>query len=209
MPAKKEKLREFNKNNIIESAKILFAEKGVHNTTMDDIAAHSEYSKTTLYAYFKSKDEIFDHVMLKYMVLRKSMFEKALEANPGFPQGYYALCDALVDFYESEPVYFEKMLGDIKFSLDEADEVLLKIYKVGEETNAIIEGYFGKHMELGNIHLESSPFQVTFTFWAALGGVIVLAHKKELYLSQAKGLTRQEFMKNAFEILLKSIGGGS
>jgi AcrR family transcriptional regulator len=51
MSAKKEKLKEFHKNNIIESAKALFAERGTDRTSMDDIAKVADYSKTTLYDF--------------------------------------------------------------------------------------------------------------------------------------------------------------
>ena len=51
---KKELLTKFNKDNIIRAAKELFSEQGVERTTMDEIAKKADYSKSTLYVYFKS-----------------------------------------------------------------------------------------------------------------------------------------------------------
>ena len=42
----------------MDAASEVFAEKGVHETRMDDIVKESGLSKGTLYWYFKSKDEI-------------------------------------------------------------------------------------------------------------------------------------------------------
>lgn len=51
------------KLHIILSAKKLFTEKGYENTSMDDIASHAEFSKTTLYKYFKSKDVLLSNIL--------------------------------------------------------------------------------------------------------------------------------------------------
>ena len=52
----------------IESAKKLFQQFGLHKTTMEDIAKSAGKGKSTLYYYFKSKDEIFDKVIEKMEV---------------------------------------------------------------------------------------------------------------------------------------------
>ena len=46
------------KEQIIEVAMKLFAEKGYHATSMQEIAEHSHLAKGSLYNYFKSKEEI-------------------------------------------------------------------------------------------------------------------------------------------------------
>jgi len=43
---------------ILAAAVKLFADKGVENTSMDDIARESEYTRRTLYSYFKSRDDV-------------------------------------------------------------------------------------------------------------------------------------------------------
>jgi len=75
---KKEKLKEFHRNNIIAVAKKLFIEKGVVQTTMDDIAKEGEYSKSTLYAYFKSKDEIYSYIVYENTLMLKQAIVDAI-----------------------------------------------------------------------------------------------------------------------------------
>ena len=48
------------KNSIIEAAKRVFQKWGLHKTTMEDIAHEAGKGKSTLYYYYKSKDEIFE-----------------------------------------------------------------------------------------------------------------------------------------------------
>lgn len=59
------------KKMLIEVARVLFAEKGKRNVTMNDIAEASRRGRRTLYTYFNNKDEIFRAVLnkeLEYIV---------------------------------------------------------------------------------------------------------------------------------------------
>ena len=61
MLTKEEIIRE----EVIETAQKLFQKFGFSKTTMEDIAKAMGRGKSTLYYYYKSKDEIFEAVILK------------------------------------------------------------------------------------------------------------------------------------------------
>lgn len=63
---------EENKSAILAAAETVFSHKGYSQTSVDDIAEEAQFSKATIYRYFKSKDEIF------YMILLNS-FKEACE----------------------------------------------------------------------------------------------------------------------------------
>ena len=56
--SRKDAERHVRRQYILRAARRLFAEKGVEHTTMEDIAQEAEYTRRTLYSYFKSLDEI-------------------------------------------------------------------------------------------------------------------------------------------------------
>ena len=64
--SKKEALAQFHRKNILQAAQTLFAQKSFAGTTMDEIATLSQYSKATIYVYFKSKAQSHyrEHVFL-------------------------------------------------------------------------------------------------------------------------------------------------
>ena len=64
---------EENKAEILRAAETVFSHKGYSQTSVDDIAEEAQFSKATIYRYFKSKDEIF------YMILLNS-FKEAYES---------------------------------------------------------------------------------------------------------------------------------
>src|SRR5574344_3077419 len=47
------------RQKLVDVARLLFAKKGLENTTMNDIAVASEKGRRTLYTYFKSKEDIY------------------------------------------------------------------------------------------------------------------------------------------------------
>jgi len=51
------------RQTLIEVARRLFAQKGIENTTMNDIAEASNKGRRTLYTYFKSKQDIYNAVI--------------------------------------------------------------------------------------------------------------------------------------------------
>lgn len=52
------------KKQIMESAAAVFQQHGFTKTSMDDIARHAGRSRTTLYKYYKNKDQLFEDFML-------------------------------------------------------------------------------------------------------------------------------------------------
>ena len=53
-----------NKQSILNAAESVFAKKGFALATMDEIAEAAQFSKATLYRYFKSKQEMFMEIIL-------------------------------------------------------------------------------------------------------------------------------------------------
>lgn len=50
---------ENTRQNLVDVARLLFAKKGIANTTMNDIAVASGRGRRTLYTYFKSKEDVY------------------------------------------------------------------------------------------------------------------------------------------------------
>lgn len=64
--------------NIIEVARETFAKFGFRKTTMDEIAAGARKGKSSLYYYFKSKEEVFQAVVEQEASFLFSKIEKAV-----------------------------------------------------------------------------------------------------------------------------------
>lgn len=60
---RKEREKLARRAEILAAARKIFAEKGLHETTLDEIAEKAELAKGTLYGYFENKDDLFFSVL--------------------------------------------------------------------------------------------------------------------------------------------------
>lgn len=205
---KKEELIQFNRSSILETAKKLFLEKGIQQTTMDDIAKEADYSKSTIYVYFKSKEEIYNYIIYEHMLLLKESLHKSIGLSQNNFRGcYYGICHTLIELQEQYPLYFESILGEISIKPKDFEEqpILLDIYHIGEEINKMIAELLQMGIDNKYIRPDIKPLQTTFTLWSCISSVISLADKKENYINMEMNISKQEFLQDSFDLILRSI----
>lgn len=204
---KKEALVQFHKDTIINAAEKLFLEKGINNTSIDNIAKEADYSKATIYVYFKNKEEIISSIILLSMKMYLDIITKALSKDVDTIQKYYELCYSLVDFYNKHPLYFECCLKEINVNLEDPETPLVyhEIFNTGEKINQVISSWLEEGIEKGYIRPNIKIIETSFVFWSGISGAIKLANEKSLYFAQYLHISKEDFLKYSFELLLKSI----
>ena len=177
---------------------------------MDDIARTSDYSKSTIYSYFKSKDDIYYTIVYDYMVLLRDKLGKIISGNEDPEKCYYSLCDALVEFEQRYPMYFDCILGKISVDTKDFEElpVLKDIYDTGEETNELVISFFNRAVSQGVIKEDIPLLPTVFFFWSGICSLISISANKEDYLKQRIQMNREEFLHYGFEMLLNSVRKG-
>ena len=72
------------RSKFIDVARKLFAERGVENTTMNEIAKVAQKGRRTIYTYFKSKDDLYYAVIESelFMLAHKLQKEIQKDKNP-------------------------------------------------------------------------------------------------------------------------------
>ena len=66
------------KETIVEAAREVFALYGYRKTTLDDIAASLHKAKSSIYYYFKSKEDVFKAVIEKEVFRAKQAIQAAV-----------------------------------------------------------------------------------------------------------------------------------
>jgi AcrR family transcriptional regulator len=84
------------KKQIMEKAKELFAKKGYHPVTVDEIAQSCDVAKGTLYLYFNSKADLFIEI---FVTAHKEILEHVSEIiNSG--KGFEEVVSEIFDYFE-------------------------------------------------------------------------------------------------------------
>lgn len=195
-----------HQNRIADQAEMLFGRKGIESTSMDDIAKAAGYSKATLYAYFKNKNDIVSFLELRSMSGLKTVISEVLQKEGNSRETFLGICFALTDFQQDSPCFFERSLEYISIDFDEKQDAYLgQTYLVGEEINAMIARFIECGVRKNEIRDCSNYFVLTFQIWGMISGLIKLANQKEEYIKREAGLTKQEFLREGFEQIFNGI----
>lgn len=204
---KKEALRQFHQKVIADVADELFQARGVEKTTMDDIARVADYSKATLYVYFKNKDDIFHYIVVKAMGMLLEAVDEAIKTGDDAIVQYHAICNAVAVFSRQHPFYYQSTMKTISVEIEDrrANPVLEEIYALGEQINSRIEQVMHCGVGQGYFREDAAQVQTVFLYWASISSVVQLADSKEAYIHQRMGLTKSQFLQYSFDTLLRAI----
>ena len=200
---KKEALEQFNRDNIIRAAKELFDSKGVDKTTMDDIANLADYSKSTIYVYFKSKEDIYNSIVDDYINLLVGELELIVGSDSDFENSYYRLCDCLVRFEEKYPKYYQSLLGETKGTNSRKPGADNKVHVnelIGLIEKLLVNGRKNKHLR-EDIELQPTVLYV----WSAISGIIQVADRKKECIGYEMNMDKDEYLRYSFETFYRSL----
>ena len=207
MGRRKKEPRSVHRENIASAASVLFMEKGIAETSMDDIAKAAGYSKATLYVYFENKEEIVGILVLGSMKKLYDYIASALAQQESTKSRYELICRGLVRYQEEFPFYFDMVLSKINIDFENRDYLPeeKETYRVGEEINEKLRDFLTAGMENGELRDDLEIMPAIFHFWGMLSGMIQLAANKEAYIEKAMGLSKGQFLDYGFSMLYRSI----
>jgi len=105
--SRKEREHVTRRQEILEAALKLFAEKGYHQTSMSEIAKAAEFSIGTLYGFFKNKEELFYMLFNEEIegITRQVQDRLAPLQNPSAK--LEAMLESLFDYFEKRHEAFD------------------------------------------------------------------------------------------------------
>jgi len=103
---RKEREKLFKRHEIISAAVKLFANKGFEKTTLDEIAASSEFGKGTIYNYFKSKEEIFLAILEEISSNYFELLQEKFESTTTLRELVESVTKGIFEFYAAHPEEF-------------------------------------------------------------------------------------------------------
>ena len=86
---------------LVDAASELFAERGVHATTMDDIAQAAGMSRTSVFNYFGHKEMILCEIGARYVNEIATPLRGSEATDPG--QAFSAVTEALAELASRQP----------------------------------------------------------------------------------------------------------
>ena len=207
MARRKKEPRSVHREKIASAASVLFMDKGIVATSMDDIAKAAGYSKATLYVYFENKEEIVGFLVLDSMKKLYHYIVSALEQQETTKEQYNFICRGLVQYQEEFPFYFKMVLDKINIDFESHDYLPeeKETYQIGEEINEKIKEFLISGIDKGDLRGNLKIMPTIFNLWGMLSGLIQFAANKEEYIKKTMGLSKIQFLEHGFHMLYCSI----
>lgn len=207
MARRKKEPKSVHREKIASAASVLFMDKGIAATSMDDIAKAAGYSKATLYVYFENKEEIVGILVLDSMKKLYNYIVSALEQQETTKEQYNFICRGLVQYQEEFPFYFKMVLDKINIDFESHDYLPeeKETYQIGEEINEKIKEFLLSGINKGDLRDNLKVMPTIFNFWGMLSGLIQFTTNKEEYIKKTMGLSKIQFLEYGFHMLYCSI----
>ena len=177
--SRKQRETNLRKQNIIKAAEKLFLANGYEDTTMNQIANESEFSKGTLYNYFKSKDDLYLAIGTKaYEIIIDYTKFFVENKDPGVDQ-LKAVGYAYYEFTKNYPDYAH-IFHDISIKLPHVaqkskdkltaneKDYLNRSEAYGEQFRDVIT----KAIKTRSIRSDKDPFMIGFTLFMMTSGIM-------------------------------------
>jgi AcrR family transcriptional regulator len=192
---------------IIATAGELFCKQGYENTSMDDIAKASEYTKRTIYKYFTNKEDLFFAVALKgYQQLTST-----IGTNNGQSSGFDKIRSAYYGFYEfykqfPQLLQLINMSGIIKSaSTNSETPYMLKFMEVDKKLFESILSMFMAGKADRSIRADVDLAMLAFSsVYMATGFFQMLSLSGDTYTSHF-GMDKDLFVKFSIDMMLDTL----
>ena len=202
---RKKREKEQRRNDIVDAAEKIFFEKGLNNSTMDEVAEEAELSKGTLYLYFKSKEEIHFEIKSRALNILNKMFRKSISENKSGLENCAEIGRAYVDFvkkhsnYYKAIIHFESNDCSICVFRDKCENFFKKDNPLDFFTQVISKGIAD-----GSIRSDISANVLSQTLWAQTNGILQFVSTKQKIL-EFTGVKAEDIINSQFEIIKNGI----
>jgi AcrR family transcriptional regulator len=168
---RKERQKESLRLDILDAARDILLTEGYARLSMRGIAKRIEYSPTTIYLYFKNKEELLYH-------LCDEVYERLLEAQESAGAGetsalarLRAAMRSYIDYGLSEPDRYR-----IAFMADINPHVNVRNFlEEGKNGYKLLHSFHRKvEAALGEVSSPLAPDHVVQAFWAHTHGIVSL-----------------------------------
>jgi AcrR family transcriptional regulator len=101
--ARRKQRIELGREQILDTAEALFAERGYHATGLKDVAERCEFSVGSLYSFFESKDALYQEVLLRRSLGHVEEMKRLLSGSAPASDRLLALARFQIEFFRRFP----------------------------------------------------------------------------------------------------------
>lgn len=204
---RKEREREQRREEIISAAEKVFFEKGLQLATMDEIAERAELGKSTLYLYYKSKEDLYLAVLLRGSEILYKSFESVVSSNEPTIKQIADLGEAYYDFFKHHRDYFRmfSFFENPQLHRQVSDEMMNLCTDGNGRIWRLLVELIQRGMDEGVIQKNMNPMQVAVMLWSNSNGLMRQMDREDNYWKERMGVDLEATLRLTHALLLEAM----
>ncbi|MFN0156885.1 MAG: TetR/AcrR family transcriptional regulator [Bacteroidota bacterium] len=204
---RKEREKEQRKEEIINAAERIFQEKGLSATTMDEIAEAAELGKSTLYLYYKSKEDLYLVVTCRGGDILHSMFLEAAGTDEPSVKQIQNIGDAYINYFNQHRKYYRMyyFLENSELHKQVSPEMADLCAQNDKRIWGIVFDTIKRAKEDGYLKEDVHPPEAAVMFWACAYGLMRQIDRAEDMWREQMGVELTTACKKAMALLLEGM----
>lgn len=206
----KEREREQRRNDIIDAARELFANKDFEEVSMNEIAGEVGLGKSTLYLYFKNKESLYFAVVLRGIRIWAEMVRKEVKKGNTGLERLMLFENASREFSGEYPDYFRLLYSPTsikkQFDMDKmnSSEEFQEVKELFKEIMFIEMDSIQNGIDEGAIRPEVDPAEAAILLSVIYNGKVNMGDWAKEIL-ESKGINEQKFTKDIGDLFLQML----
>lgn len=176
------------REEILSGARDLFERFGFKKTTMEDIARQVGKSKSALYYYYKTKEEIFEAVILRDIATTEALVAEAVKKEESASSKFRVLFTTLLEGVKQKSNQFSVFKSELHETHFLFDSIVKKRDLYIEEMikDILILGISQREVKMLN--------NAEMSLWATMTNITVKATAHKLFLEDDFNLTGSQLV---------------
>lgn len=208
---RREEEKEERRRAILDAAEKVIARDGWEATNFGEIAREARLSRTLVYVYFPTRDELFHTICRRGLRELERRFAAAAGARNGL-ESVMAIGRAYHQFSLDKPLYFTVLSNFQGRDVNPGDQTAneAEAHAQGRLCLTLVAQALSRGVADGSIRRSiGDPGPTAISVWAFTHGLIQIASRKEAMLLEDFGLTAAKAMEQGFKLLRGSLAAKS
>lgn len=196
------------RQEILDAAERVIAKHGWEDTDFGKIAARARLSRSLVYVYFPTRDDLFHAVCTRGLADLERRFATVMSTRASGLELSMAIGRAYHAFSREQPLYFSlisqyqaKDLNPEKTTQDEAEA-----NKHGGDCLGYLVQAIAMGLQDGSIaKLVGDPRPAAVSMWAFTHGLIQIASRKAAMLEENFQLSADQMMEHGFTLMRRTL----
>lgn len=198
------------REDILNAAERVIAKHGWENTDFGKVAARARLSRSLVYVYFPTRDELFHAVCSRGLADLERRFSAVMATRASGLELSVAIGRAYYAFSREQPLYFSLISHYQAKELDPENTTdnEAEANQHGGDCLGLLVKAVAQGMEDGSISKAvGDPRPTAVAMWSFTHGLIQIASSKECMLQENFQLNAPDMMEHGFMLMRRTLAG--